>query len=105
MFRRIVCRMDGMLLLALSLRPVLSEPSHTVIIPFAAGAAPIVGRFMGSPFGARTGQRLIIENRGGISITGTMSRSAAGWIHGAADEQLIRGQPVTAAPAYDAFVT
>jgi tripartite-type tricarboxylate transporter receptor subunit TctC len=46
-----------------------------VIIPFAAGGSTdLVARFIEPPFSARTGQRLIIENRGGASsITGTMN--------------------------------
>lgn len=46
-----------------------------VIIPFAAGGSTdLVARFMDPPFNERTGQRLIIENRGGASsILGTMN--------------------------------
>jgi tripartite-type tricarboxylate transporter receptor subunit TctC len=46
-----------------------------VIIPFAAGGSTdFVARFMDTPFNERTGQRLIIENRGGASsILGTMN--------------------------------
>jgi tripartite-type tricarboxylate transporter receptor subunit TctC len=52
-------------------------PSRPVraIIPFAAGGSTdLVARFIDAPFNARTGQRLVVENRGGASsITGTMN--------------------------------
>ena len=78
MFRRVgfvawmACCFFGSFAVAASDYP--SRPIR-VIIPFAAGGSTdLVARFMESPFSARTGQRLIIENRGGASsITGTMS--------------------------------